>query len=204
MTDSQTEKLIQQYELYNSVIKPLIATYEAREKQFPTPIFNEIRAFNDHIARCYMPQINSDFIDSQLIRASRHLNRIILDCYKYLIISYYDSIKLFEKRTKNIDLTIINDGDFTKNIISLKYKAIRAERDAKKIESKENGNDDLIYQKFEIAFNLYCDLDKLIFENHEKIQWAKIKSHKNYIKWIVATLGSAGISWVLTTIIQCK
>ncbi len=34
------------YKTYNEVIKPLIADFEAREEQFPLPIFNEIRALS--------------------------------------------------------------------------------------------------------------------------------------------------------------
>ena len=40
------------YQDYNTVIKPLIAEVEARTEQFPLPLFNEIRALHDHIARC--------------------------------------------------------------------------------------------------------------------------------------------------------
>ncbi len=71
MTNSHNQILSQHYKLYNTVIKPLIATYEAREQKFPTPIFNEIRAFTDHIARCYIDNAEDDFITKQLSRAGR-------------------------------------------------------------------------------------------------------------------------------------
>ena len=46
-------RIIALYQSYNTVIKPLIAEVEARTEQFPLPLFNEIRALHDHIARCY-------------------------------------------------------------------------------------------------------------------------------------------------------
>ena len=48
-----TEKIQELYRDYNTVIKPLIAEVEARSEQFPLPLFIEIRALHDHIARCY-------------------------------------------------------------------------------------------------------------------------------------------------------
>ncbi len=51
--DSEQESLLHNlYNNYNNVIKPLIAVYEAREARLPTPLFNEIRAFN-HFHVCY-------------------------------------------------------------------------------------------------------------------------------------------------------
>ena len=48
-----SKQIIALYDDYNTIIKPLIAEVEARTEQFPLPLFNEIRALHDHIARCY-------------------------------------------------------------------------------------------------------------------------------------------------------
>ena len=53
-------RIIAFYKEYNMVIKPLIAELEARTEQFPLPLFNEIRALHDHIARCYSERISSN------------------------------------------------------------------------------------------------------------------------------------------------
>lgn len=204
MTISHNEILANHYNLYNNVIKPLIATYEAREQKFPTPIFNEIRAFNDHIARCFINELDNEFITKQLSKAGRHLNRIILDCYKYLIISYDDSINLFEERTKKIDLSIINDGKFYQELSASRKNAIQALRNAKEIESRENGNDNTIYEKFELAFNLYLETNNLIESNLDKINWAKTKTDKKNRNWLLITIAStiisSIISWGLTVL----
>ncbi len=202
MTNSHNQILTQHYKLYNTVVKPLIATYEAREQKFPTPIFNESRAFTDHIARCYIDNAEDDFITKQLSRAGRHLNRMILDCYKYLIVSYDDAIKQFEERTKKIDVTIINDGDFYKKLSTLRKDAISALRKAKEFESKENGNDTQIYEKFELAFNLYCEINFLIESNLDKITWAKTKTDSRNRRWLLITISSTIISGIVSWLLS--
>ena len=72
------------YQDYNTVIKPLIAEVEARTEQFPLPLFNEIRALHDHIARCYSDNISSEQIASEINKAEHHVVRIMLACYKCL------------------------------------------------------------------------------------------------------------------------
>lgn len=56
MTPEVEQKLKELYKIYNETIKLLIADIEARTQKFPIEIFNEIRSFNDHVARCYLPE----------------------------------------------------------------------------------------------------------------------------------------------------
>jgi len=101
------------YRTYNDVIKPLIAEIEIRYEKFPTPVFNEIRAFNDHVARCHRENISNLDIENELRKAKGHIERIILDCYKFLNVALHKIvIKRFDKRTKGVDLGAINNGAF--------------------------------------------------------------------------------------------
>lgn len=59
MKSEYQDQLASFYKIYNETIKPLMAEIEVRYASFPTPIFNEIRAFNDHIARCYVEGVSS-------------------------------------------------------------------------------------------------------------------------------------------------
>ena len=106
-----------------------------------TPVLNEIRAFNDHVARCYLENADERFINTQLRRASRHITRIILDCYKYLNISFNNEIVKFEKKTKNVDLSIIDNGVFFVKYQQLRKNVIILVRDAKLKESLEGQNE---------------------------------------------------------------
>ena len=78
------EKSTELFSQYNQVIKPLIAEIEARSEKMPQPLFNEIRAFTDHIARCYFPDISDERMLDELEKANRHIVRITLDCFKCL------------------------------------------------------------------------------------------------------------------------
>lgn len=39
---------------YENVVKVLLATIESLDERMPISIFNESRAFTDHLARCYV------------------------------------------------------------------------------------------------------------------------------------------------------
>ena len=201
MNIKQSAYLKKLYKQYNEVIKPLIALYEAREEKFLTPVLNEIRAYNDHIARCYLPDANSKFIDSQLRSAERHIKRIILDCYKYLNVSFNDEVKKFEKRTKNVDLSIINNGDFYIKFKQYRNNTISLIREAKALESQSN-DDDKIFKSFEKAFNEYSKLSILINTNFVQINWAKAKSIIKKYFWIIAAIISGIISFILSSLFE--
>ena len=147
------------YQEYNTVIKPLIAEVEARTEQFPLPLFNEIRALHDHIARCYSDNISSQQIDSEIHKAERHVIRIMLDCYKCLNLSLHDAVLLFERQTKHIDLTVLQNGTFYTKYKSLRTKAIQTVRKAKSLEALDSY---AALDTFQEAFNVYCDLENII------------------------------------------
>lgn len=130
-------RVIALYRDYNMVIKPLIAEVEARTEQFPLPLFNEIRALHDHIARCYSDTITETQIDSEIHKAECHVTRIMLDCYKCLNLSLHDEVLLFEKQTKHIDLTVLQNGTFYPKYKALCMKAIQIVRKAKTLESQD-------------------------------------------------------------------
>jgi hypothetical protein len=77
-------KLSEIYKNYTQTIKPLIADIEARYQEFPDSLFNEIRALNDHIARCYNTNFSDEQIETEIKKAESHVLRITFDCYKYL------------------------------------------------------------------------------------------------------------------------
>ena len=73
---------------YRDTVKPLLADIQTRrsDDKLPDNFLNEIRALNDHIARCYRNDIadKKNFIDSELAKAKGHLRRLIYDCFKQL------------------------------------------------------------------------------------------------------------------------
>lgn len=183
------------YVEYNTVIKPLIAEVEARMEQFPLPIFNEIRALHDHISRCYSDNITDAQIEKELEKGKRHVVRIILDCYKYLNLSLHDSILLFEKQTKNIDLTVLQDGTFYPQYKSLRTKAIQTVRKAKNIEARDR---DTALDAYQESYNIYTSLENLIDGVVPDLHWARvrfrIRKSWQVVLWILSAVLSGVVS----------
>jgi hypothetical protein len=189
------------YKVYNEVIKPLIADIEARIEKFPLPLFNELRALNDHIAQCYRDDITDEGIKDEIKKAKRHTSRIILDCYKYLDVSIFLDIEKFERQTKYVDLTAINNGDFFQEYKKFRNGATVAVREAKKVESSNNG---LAMEKFQEAYNSYCELEVLILNNMGNVIWARKKYRVKQALKFFAYLLSAIISGIISVILACS
>lgn len=167
MTDEQSRQIKNYYEQYCAVIKPLIAQIEALSEKIPIPIFNEIRAFNDHIARCYFKSPSDEYIAIQLDKAQRHITRITLDCFKCLNVILFQQIELFEHQTRNVDLTVIDNGTFFPEYSRRKLAAAKAVKEAKLLEA-QNIDEALI--KYQDSFNLYSDIIDSVDEIGEKVK----------------------------------
>lgn len=191
-------RIIALYKEYNMVIKPLIAELEARTEQFPLPLFNEIRALHDHIARCYSERISSNQVDSEIHKAERHVTRIMLDCYKCLNLSLHDEVLLFERQTKNVDLTVLQNGTFYPKYKTLRTKATKMVRKAKSLEPLDTQSALDTYQN---SYNLYCDLENVIEEVVPDLHWARIRfsvrKSMQVLLWILSAIASGVISIIL-------
>lgn len=95
------------YVQYQDIISPFIAELEVRDTEYPIEIFNEIRSIFTHLSR-YKIQ-NSD---EDILAASSHSKRAIIDCYKYLCISIQERVHKFRKEYKNINLGLADNGKF--------------------------------------------------------------------------------------------
>lgn len=186
------------YRAYNTVIKPLIAEVEARTEQFPLPLFNEIRALHDHISRCYCDGVTEEQIEKNIEKGERHVVRIILDCYKYLNLSLHDSLMLFERQTRNIDLTVLKNGTFYPEYKSLRTKAVQMVRKAKTLESL---NSKAALDTFQESYNVYTQLENLIDEVTPDVHWARVRFTArrwlSVILWILSAVASGIVSILL-------
>ena len=200
MNNIISNKLSELYNTYNEVIKPLIALYEAREEVFPIPLFNEIRAFNDHVARCYIISFSDDQINDELGRAERHINRIILDCYKYLNVSFHNEIMTFEKRTKHVDLTVLDNGLFYPKFLELRKNAVNLIRKAKRNESIKLNDS---FSDYQDAYNTYSELSDLINSRRIEVNWARVKFSGIKLLKIIAWILSALISGLVSLFLTC-
>lgn len=189
------------YSQYCGIIKPLIARIEALSEKIPLPIFNEIRAFNDHIARCYYNNPDEEYIKEQISKAQRHIVRITLDCFKCLNVILYSEIENFEKRTKNVDLTVINNGLFFPEYTRLKVEAAEIVREAKIKEGYEPDEALYLYQD---ANNVYTDIVNQLNSISENVKWARIKFPIKRILTILGWIISIVISALISAYFSCE
>lgn len=201
MTPTQQHQIEDCYVAYCEVIKPLIAQIEASSEKLPLPLFNEIRAFNDHIARCYYNSPDEDYIAEQIDKAQRHITRIALDCFKCLNVILYQKIELFERQTRNVDLTVIDNGTFFPGYSRMKVEAASLVRQAKNLEFQ---NIDLALGKYQDSFNLYSELVDRINAISEKVKWARVRFHVKRWSTVIAWIVSVVISAVISAIFSCK
>lgn len=194
-------RIIALYNSYNTIIKPLIAEVEARTEQFPLPLFNEIRALHDHIARCYSDGFSAEQVDTEIHKAERHVVRIMLDCYKCLNLSLHDAVLLFEKQTKHVDLTVLQDGTFYPKYKSLRAQAIQTVRKAKSLESMDT---DVALDMYQNAYNVYSDLELMLDSVATDIHWARVRFTVRRILqvllWIASAIASGIVSILLTNL----
>ena len=201
MTQELQIEIAECYRQYCGVIKPLIAQIEAQTERFPLPLFNEIRAFNDHIARCYYDNPSDEKIKEQVNRAKRHITRITLDCFKSLNVIAYSQIEEFERQTRNIDLTVLDNGLFYPEYSRRKVEAAKIVRNAK---IQESFNTYYALTKYQEAFNIYSKIVESINEISEKVKWAKVRFRIVRIVKIAGWILSVIISAVISAYFSCE
>lgn len=192
------KRLAPLYNRYNEVIKPLIAEIEVRFESFPTSIFNEIRAFNDHISRCYLKPDDDSWVNVQINKAEGHIERMVLDCYKFLNVSLYNSvIKKFDKEYKGVDLSNINNGDFLIQHKKIAREIVVRLKEAKSKEVLEDKSESIAI--YEEVHNKYTELEDLIEQNCRNLFWAKSKFYVNKVWKVILWLASTIVSGIVST-----
>ena len=194
-------RLLPLYETYAATIKPLLAEVESRFELFPTPILNEIRAYNDHVARCYVNINDTRFVDEQIKKAQSHIDRIVFDCYKYLNVALYELIvEKFSQRTKYIDITTINNGEF-----HTKYRQILGIINENKENAKHwefHSNKEELLTFYQKAHSASRTLERYILDNEMHIRWAIVKFSRRkflqFILWLLAAVISGIIGSMIT------
>lgn len=181
------------FALYNADIRDAIIFIESEYHKFPVPFLNEIRAAQDHMARCFAyPQENEDwevFVTGQMNKAMGHYNRCLLDAYKYIWYRYgrklYWSLlipKCFGK------LRDIDNGEFYQEYLRLRKEAKDNNNKARKIETtdKERAKD-----LFRDAIGNLKQIEDLFETNYGKIGWSVAKGFVWRVIWATGWIISA-------------
>ena len=182
------------YHIYESDIRDAIVFIESSYHKFPVPFLNEIRAAQDHMARCFsFPADNPDweeYVNGQMDKAVGHYTRCLLDCYKYIWYRYGRRLywshlvpKCFGK------LRDIDNGEFYKEYRRL-HKAAKANNaEARKLERTDKERAKELFQE---AIGCLKQMDNLMEDNYDKISWSVAKQ----LSWrFVMALG-----WIISAV----
>jgi hypothetical protein len=182
------EAISQSY-LHN--FKPLLQVLKVRMKgKYPQNCLNEIRAINDHIARCYRDNMSDEDITTELRKAEGHLQRLAYDCYKQLIVYQTADIKHTVKWFYSSRWPRIGKGELWNTYLDNYKFARKNEKDAKRSESI---NSDEALRLYDLSYYQY----QTILEVFKKYKW------QIYLSAIVRLLEriTKGIYWLIVTII---
>lgn len=192
--DSLLEREKQIYEQYETVIAYFIAELEVRDTEYPIEVFNEIRSMFTHLSRYKLGNSEKD-----LLSAERHVKRAILDCFKYMCVSFAEEIKGFRESYRSVDLKIADNGKFLPELDRLENEAKSAYINAKKKEIKGELPEEELYSLFEDAYNKYHALSDFLVKSNEAILFASSHSKKsNTVNWI--SIGVTVISIILAIV----
>lgn len=195
------------YESYVDVIAPFIIQLEVLDGEFPVEMLNEIRAIFTHIARCRLnrekdPAYSAD----NVTKAERHLKRAVFDGYKHLCVTYDEKYREFGNHYKNVDLSVVDNGDFLRNLSRMRALAVKKLQEAKRHEVSF-GDDKEVYDLYNEAYDAYSDVHNLIEGSREKIEFARRRaSRKDRAAVVTFVIGVAsfiiGVASVVLTALE--
>lgn len=136
MTQDQMNAIQAISQSYLLNFKPLLQVLKVRMKgKYPQNCLNEIRAINDHIARCYRNGMSEEDITKEIGKAEGHLQRLAYDCYKQLILYQTADIKHTIKWFYSSRWPRIGKGELWKTYMENYKLARKSEKEAKRNES---------------------------------------------------------------------
>ena len=171
-------------------IKPVLFDLNKQNNgAYPEAILNEIRALNDHIARCYLPDKKEKDIREELRKADGHLKRLIFDSFKQLNIIFHDNLEAYELKYYGSHWITFDDGIFWKNYIELREKVVKCIEHAKNTESTDSEKAAEFYQQ---AYILQGEVNALIESNKLTLEGSVLSKGKrmfrSHLTWFISTI----------------
>ena len=186
------EELDESFRTYIEDINPFIVKFESQKNEFPIEVLNEIRAIYGHIVRAAMAEDDED-VSRNIGKMKAHSKRALLDCLKYIGIIYHDEYIDFMKRYESVDLTFIDNGNFIRDAVKWYNESVELWQDAK-ISETSNVSEEVIYDKYQDAYEHYVKLHDLLSDAEEG---AAFLQHKATQKELLAKksyyIGVAGV-----------
>ena len=154
---------------YREIAKPLMADISRRHRKgnLTVNIYNEVRALNDHIARCFKEDTSDERIAVELNKAEGHIRRLLYDCFKQLNVYLHDRVERIERICYSSRWLYEDGGAFWEKYLQLKKKSIENVEKAKDMESVDS---DEALAFYESGYKAYRELEEL-FKRNKRLLW---------------------------------
>ncbi len=195
MTEENLRLLEKIYQQYKDPVKPLLAEIEAVYEKFPLPIYNEIRALNDHVARAFFVDTDEKSYE-QIMKAKSHMSRIARDCYKFLNMYYRIESEKFDKMICSVEPRSQEDFRRMAEYGELSDKATELVEHAK--DNEHLVSDEETYSNFQKAYNAYQELHKFIKKNRRDIFAMRRKKKVKVAGSVIFSLFTFVLGCILT------
>lgn len=151
------------YNIYNAEVRKNLEKIEAYGKRDLVPIHNELRAFQDHLSRCFKEIQDGNATEVSVLKqieyAEGHLTRCRLDCYKSLWIHQGNRVERMYRWPSFLSkFTGSWGGDFLNSYVRLKRDAKECNALARKCESSEK---EQAYQYYRRSLDSLTSLEEL-------------------------------------------
>ena len=184
------------FESYIKNVKPLLRDIKEKRGRLPDNLLNEVRALNDHVARCYREGNRN--VTLEITKAQGHLTRLQLDCFKELNVIFHKKFDSYERLTYSSMWLRIDNGNFWRSYFHRRQTAYTAVLNAKLIETL---NVDNSLKNYEMAYQNNIELDNLFKQHKWEIRgsfFIRIGEMVNRtISWIVITVLLSAISTMI-------
>lgn len=185
-------------ETYNTFKPVFFFLYKKNKEIYLEGILNEFRAINDHIARCFRPNISLDQASNELNKAEGHLKRLIYDSFKQLNIIFHYDMDVIERKHFGPHWLTLLKGKFWEEYTQRRHKIINKIETAKLSESHDPQE---AIDNYQDAFLEQKKVYDLLENNRKHLSYSFIQkiidSVKTNIGWLITTL----ILTLVTTLI---
>lgn len=193
--DGKYEELIESY----LNVKPiLLDLYKRNGNRYIDGILNEIRALNDHVARCYRQGVTYEQAYDELCKAEGHLKRLIYDSFKQLNIIFYDFVSEYEEKYFSSQWICLDAGSFWEEYTRRRRNIVIAIEEAKIFESKDS---EKAFEKYQEAYVEQGKVYELIIINKSSLESGRMARLLDVVntnrKWFWSTMALAVIPAVI-------
>lgn len=191
---------------YGSDVKKLLEAVKTRNHGvYPVNCLNEIRAMNDHIARCYRlfedaqsADIDDISFQKEIYKAKGHLQRLKYDCYKQWFVYVVEDIRYTRHKFYSSYWQRIGNGELWR-VYSENWKdGQKYEMEAKINESIDASKAEEYYKHAFVAYNKITNVFSKYSREIKISQWISFfEKIRSVAVWLIITICIAVITEVI-------